>query len=353
MANYLALCNSTGTVAWRVWPILRALEAEGHQTHYLHTVKVNDDQYRAILEWADVIIFQMIASDDLLKEAKKRGIYTIFDCDDLIDEVPDKHPQFKATMDKNYQRLFRRAIKAVDLVTVSTQILFDHYRKYTPKVAILPNYLPDYFWERPFNPNQSSKVRFGWAGGISHVEDLEFIAPIVKKTLADYPDSKFVYTGGGGWDNNRPDKWRFGEDLFAEVPYSRKEFSPGSKIEVWPDCLNGMRLDVALAPLQDNRFNHHKSHIKYFEYAINSWPGVYQEFLYKDVVKHGYTGYLATTPAEWEHYIHILMQDKGLREAMGNNARRDVRQNYTFDRNRSEWLDLYRRAGATAREDVR
>jgi len=38
--------------------------------------------------------------------------------------------------------------------------------------------------------------------------------------------------------------------------------------DAYPMRLAGLRLDIGLAPLIDNEFNHCKSKIKYFEYSI-------------------------------------------------------------------------------------
>ncbi len=333
--------NRTGTRAWRVHPIQLELEKQGHQVIAMDLPQVTSTEYELILEWADVLTFQMVNAKGLVDKAKEKGVYTIFDCDDLIEVVPPKHPSFKMVSDKEFWEDFKELLRKVDLVTVSNDLLYNRYKKYNKNIAVLPNFIPDY-WERPHAPNIGSKIRIGWAGGLSHQEDLDFIAPVVKKIVEDHPETKFVYTGGGGWTSNNPDQvYRFGEDHFKEIPLDRKEYSTGSRVEMWPDRLNSMNLDIALAPLDENTFSKHKTHIKYFEYGMNHWPGVYQKFLYGDVVKHGETGFLATTPKEWLHYIKLLISDRGLREEIGRNAHIDIKNNHTFSRNKGIWLDTY------------
>lgn len=341
--NFLFLMNNTGTCAWRVFPIKEELEKDGHNVVAINVELFTNEQMDAMIEFADVLTLQMVTAKYLVERAKEKGIFVTFDCDDYIDKVPPKHPYFKKTQDKSYQSLFRWTMKNVDLMTVSNERLYNVYSKFAKNIMITPNYLPDKFWEKPLNVSKSPKIRIGWAGGVSHQEDLDFISPIITEIVNSRDDIKFVYTGGGGWNNGMPNSMmRFNEDQFPDIPYSKKEYNAGSRIELWPDRLNSMQLDVALAPLDENEFSVCKTHIKYFEYAINHWPGVYQEFLYKDVVRHGETGFLATTSAEWSHYINILLNDPQLRKEMGERAYRDVKNNYTFDRNKGVWREAYR-----------
>jgi hypothetical protein len=185
---------------------------------------------------------------------------------------------------------------------------------------------------------------------MSHQEDLDFIAPVIKRVIDEFPNVKFVYTGGGGWTGVGPNsEIRFGEDHFKDIPLSRREWSSGSRLETWPAKLNSMRLDIALAPLADNRFSRSKTHIKAMEYGINRWPGVYQKFLYGDIVKHGETGFVATTQEEWYAHIKQLILDHDLRRKLGDNAYRHIKDNYTFDGNHELWLGVYRSASEGSR----
>lgn len=338
--NFLFFTNGTGTYLWRVNPIAEALEKQGHQVVSTMLNQITEDKVNLILEWADVLTFQLVCAKDLLIRAKQKGIYTIFDCDDLIEEVPESHPSFKATKKRGYKKQFRETLEEVDLITVATDVLYKKYKKYGEIVKI-ENYLPDY-WERPHT--ETNTLRIGWAGGMSHQEDLDFIAPVIKKIIEKNPQVKFVYTGGGGWNTGNPDSiYSYEKDHFESIPVTRREYYTGSKPELWPDRLNSMRLDIALAPLDENNFSKCKSQIKYYEYAINHWPGVYQDFLYKNV-KHGETGYLAGTPDEWEAYIQKLIDDPSLRKDMGERAYSDIKNHYTFFEHRDEWLGVYNKA---------
>jgi len=346
--NFLFIMNSTGTCLWRVYPIAEILRQRGHQVVTMNLSQIAEKYVGLILEWADVLTFQMVSAKDILDRAKKKGIFTIFDCDDLIEKVPRSHPSYKATRKHRYKEDFRYMLEKVDLMTCSTDLLQKRYKEFG-EIRKLENYIPAYFWERPKREHKGNIIRIGWAGGTSHQEDLDFIAPIIKKIVAKNKNVKFVYTGGGGWNTQKPDfLWKFGKDHFADIPITRREYCTGSRPEIWPDRLNGMMLDIALAPLDDNIFARHKSQIKYYEYGINHWAGIYQKFLYQNV-RHGDTGFLATTPEEWEGYIQKLIDNPSLRKDMGGRAYRNIKNHYTFERNFRLWLETYCQAGERSR----
>jgi hypothetical protein len=70
MANFLYIMNSTGTCSWRVYPIANALTKEGHQVMTLNLPQVTEDQYNLILQWTDVLTFQMVCAKELVERAK-------------------------------------------------------------------------------------------------------------------------------------------------------------------------------------------------------------------------------------------------------------------------------------------
>lgn len=351
VANYVFLNNGTGVPLWRVDPIMLELEQQGHNTYTLSLAGLTDVVWERLLEWADVMTFQMVAVKlSELERAKAKGIFTIFDCDDYIDQVPEKHPNWQKTQERAYQLDFKRMVKHVDLVTVSSDVLYDHYQPNAKAIRLLRNYLPDTFWEQEHRPNTTQSIRIGWAGGVSHVEDLDFIAPVVTRICKEYPKVKFVYTGGGGWNTQTHAMvYRFGTDAFPDIPYSQKEYHNGSRPATWPSRLNAMRLDIALAPLHDSKFSRAKTPIKYFEYGINRWPGVFQNFLYGDVVKDRQTGRLATTADEWYHAIKELIDNPTLRKEYGERAYNDIKERYTYSLNGGVWLETYSHAGVTSR----
>jgi glycosyltransferase involved in cell wall biosynthesis len=61
---------------------------------------------------------------------------------------------------------------------------------------------------------------------------------------------------------------------------------------------------------------------------------------YQGLVEHGVTGFLASTPAQWYEYLTALIEDPGLRLAIGDAAREAARE-WTMDNHIHRWEAAY------------
>ncbi len=90
-------------------------------------------------------------------------------------------------------------------------------------------------------------------------------------------------------------------------------------------------LDINLAPLDMlTLFNHAKSEVKWLEAAAVGVVTVASRTAgFSEAVRHGETGLLAGTPAEWERMLEDLVTQPELRARLGSAARREAEQRYT------------------------
>lgn len=96
-------------------------------------------------------------------------------------------------------------------------------------------------------------------------------------------------------------------------------------------------------------FVSHNSGLKALEYGALGIPIVAADAApYREVVKHGETGFLVTRDDQWVTYLRELVYDAELREAMGKAAKEHVRQ-YALSRNWRHWEAAY---GAVLGRDV-
>ena len=209
------------------------------------------------------------------------------------------------------------------------------------KSFVFPNYCDLNHWLKEYKPNKSDKIRLLQAGSISHVTDLLEIKPTLKKILLKNQDKvKFIYIGMGGIkSDNKMAEFIYGDDFWEGLPDNRESLLavPGY---VWPYKLASLGADLAVAPLQKNYFNRFKSCCKYIEYGINKIPAIYSGWHYKQVVKHGITGFLADTEEDWIRYAKILIENKKLRKEMGENAYNDIIQNYNINNYLGRYCDF-------------
>lgn len=61
----------------------------------------------------------------------------------------------------------------------------------------------------------------------------------------------------------------------------------------------------------------------------------------KDIVTHGYDGYLYSNKEQLKEYLELLLLDKSLRERMGCNARKKVEERFTFTIKASKYEEIF------------
>lgn len=196
---------------------------------------------------------------------KKFNFYTkiSYDLDDLVHEIlPSNVPayQFYTPIRKNNLIYILKEI--CDFVTYSTAFLKDYYEsKFGIKNGyIIKNFLPKYLWglcgkrEKRFK-DPDKKPRILWSGSSSHIGrggDLEFLFPLIKKTKDEF-------------------KWVFFGPVPSEVADIVEKHEWVSVYE-YPQKLDSIDADIAIAPIADNIFNMAKSDLKILEYSAVNLP---------------------------------------------------------------------------------
>jgi glycosyltransferase involved in cell wall biosynthesis len=118
---------------------------------------------------------------------------------------------------------------------------------------------------------------------------------------------------------------------------------PGIDLLYYPSKLREGAFDIAVAPIIETGFNQGKSDLKIKEYAALGIPVVASNITpYKESVKNGYTGFLASTGKEWFDSLELLIKDEVLRKRLGKNNHLWYSQN-TIDKHIHEWIQFYQR----------
>jgi len=205
----------------------------------------------------DIIVYQTPLHDNMLAflEYVKKSypeVVLIFEIDDLLTNIPIDnlafHNQYKDT-----KKRIQRALKFCDRMVVSTQPLKETFAEYIDDIRVIPNYLQRSVWgELTTRRNRSEKLRVGWAGSIFHKGDLA----IIKQLLTTYRDRvEWVFLG-----------------MAPEGFENEVEFHKGVALDLYPQKLATLDLDLALVPLEQNAFNEAKSNLRLLEFGILGWP---------------------------------------------------------------------------------
>ncbi|VAW77385.1 O-antigen biosynthesis protein [hydrothermal vent metagenome] len=195
--------------------------------------------------------------DDFIEAMEKykrvNNAFIVFGQDDLMTALPPKNP-FSKTVYKDMKQRVRKCLSLADRLVVTTEPLAQALAGMADEIIVVPNAIDESVWgSLESNRGLGRKPRVGWAGAQQHLGDLEMLETVVRE-LAD--EVEWVF---------------FGMCPPALLPWV-SEVHQAVDFELYPEKLASLNLDLALAPLERNRFNESKSNLRVLEYGVLGWP---------------------------------------------------------------------------------
>jgi len=236
---------------------------------------------------------------------EKMNKYIIVDVDDMV-ELPENHLLYKGYQSVDASTKYRKLIKEADLVTTTNKYLKEYLETITDKPIIInPNTVQLLF--KPELP--LDRLRIGYTGGTTHINDLMLIQGITKDikrpfTLYTFSD-KFDRILGG-----------YRSTVLKPIPV-------GMFLPVYN------KFNVAIAPLEDNQFNRLKSNLKFIEAAFTKTLFIGQNIQTYGEVIHGETGYLFDNKKQLADILNSITMEDIVR--ITDNAFKYVSDNYDID----------------------
>lgn len=266
----------------------------------------------------DILLLQSFVHNDQLQalELFKRYFRArrVFTLDDLMTEIPSKSP-VKTYAD--FGDRLRRALRFCDRLIVTTEPLRQAYGDFIDDIVVLPNYLERAAWEglQPLR-RQGTKPRVGWAGAQQHHGDLELMVEVVKATTKEVD---WVFMG------MCPDELK---------PYVAEE-RPAVPFARYPEALARLNLDLAVAPLEINRFNEAKSNLRILEYGAMGWPVVCTDI---EPYKGAPVTRVPNETQAWIEAIRAHVHDLDAAEGEGDRLRQWVYRHWMLEDHLDEWM---------------
>ena len=289
-----------------------------------------------------------IESHKIAFELKKQGKKIVFDNDDTF-QIDKSHPMYYLSSKSKVERKLKEVndllynfIHNSDLVTTTTQVLAEEYKKYNPNVVVLPNCVnPDDWAEEP-QRNTGNKIRIGVIGSIVYSQEFEVIKEQLR--ILDTDNRLTIVVFGLPEEKNRT-------KLVNEVFNKEFEFWTSLKniervdcvdMEHYFDTLDNLKLDMAIMPRSENHFNRCKSNLKFLEVSMLEIPTIAQGF--KDSPYEELTNDISikvTNNSKWLDAIMDLANNKDKRIRIGKAAKQYVLNNHTIQKNAYRWEEAY------------
>ncbi len=300
-------------------------------------VMSEDDNYRVdenACSGADLVILQRFFPNErtwpFIDRLVRSGVPVIYETDDLLTCLPASNPH-KEYADGRAP-FIEKTMRSCAAVTVSTRELSEETVVHNPSVHILPNLIDADLWTAPAGRGgDNGRLVIGYSGTPTHQADLEHVEEALEIIAGRYGDRVGFLFMGCATERMR----RLPNVSFMEFRSSYREYVKN---------LCEARIDIAIAPLANSRFNRCKSNIKWLEYGACGIPGIYSDLpAYRSSVDHGRTGLLAGSCTEdWVLALDRLIRNPDERAGIARAARAEIGKKYTLAAQASLYLDAYR-----------
>lgn len=284
---------------------------------------------------------------------KSMGIKLIVDIDDYF-EYHSLHPYFAIAKAIKLKEKTINAIKKADLLTTTTEYYAEILKKFNKNVVVIPNSVN--FKERQYQINNipHETVNIGYVAGSSHLEDIKLLRGVMTSML-----DKNVQMHLCGFNSDRQtalnsiwhkmeieftDNYSFKDNRFIDYlhefiqePYPYQNQMKYKRVWTKPInsyCQSYDELDIALAPLQDSKFNYCKSNLKMLEAGAKKKPIIVSGVQPYLGGEHGKNCLMVDPKKEhkhWMKYVKQLVESEQMRIDLGEGLYEYVYKNFNLD----------------------
>jgi glycosyltransferase involved in cell wall biosynthesis len=325
----------SGCGFWRmIWPE-HLLNAFNLMTVHGSTVMNLDPRY--YIHTKVVRIQRQATSHQLkfvqfLKEISKEiGFRLIYEIDDLVfsEDIPDYNKYKPAFTDPEIRKNCQDIMSLCDEVTVTCPFMKQYYMEKTghPNVTIIPNFPPKFWLGHFYDEKQISnnydtykkKPRILYAGSGAHFDvdnrvgqndDFAHVVKAISDTVDKY---QWVFLGA------------YPLPLGHLVQSGKIEFHPWQNLYNYGEKIKNLRINMLVAPLQNNNFNKSKSDLKLVEANAFGLPIACQ-----DLCTYENAQFKFNSGEEMLAQIDDVLSKKGRYMNISTKARRDAN---------SRWLE--------------
>jgi len=241
-----------------IFPLMALKERYGIDYEVLNSFDVKAQVRKADIVWLQCLIGPQ--QKDLIAYCQKQNVKIVIDYDDFFAGLPKNiQERFGMTAEEiteNWHYYLRNA----DLITVPCKALAAEVAKVTSKpVAVLPNLIQKSTYQQfqdyqPFN--DTSELRILYSCSESHLQDFQFLVPILSWFGTLFPRVRILTNGSLNFTYYDP-KYTGKASHIGKISYGG-----------YYQELQRYQPHVFLAPLLDNTYNRCRSDLKFQQASL-------------------------------------------------------------------------------------
>jgi glycosyltransferase involved in cell wall biosynthesis len=275
--------------------------------------------FRSLVDADAVILQRKLLSRPEIALLRRRARRLWFDVDDAV-WMRDSYSSKGFGSGKRMRR-FRATVRVADLVIAGNAYLAESSRNAGARDAtVIPTCVDVHRY--PIAKHDRAGVELVWVGSSSTLRGLEAIAETLGAIGAQVPDvrlklicDRFIHPAG---------------IQVVEVPWVEAS-----------EALDIASGDIGVSWVPDDPWSRGKCGLKVLQYMAAGLPVVTNPVgVHPEMVRHGETGFLAGTTAEWIDAIRMLAGDPELCRRMGAAGRKVVEDRYSLEAGAKRWLKL-------------
>jgi glycosyltransferase involved in cell wall biosynthesis len=277
-----------------------------------------------------VVIQRRLLPGLLLKRLRKRVTRLLFDLDDAVYLRDSYDP--RGLCDPRRLRRFAAINRSADAVVAGNAILANEARRQeAAEVHIIPTCVDPVLYPLAEHRQQPNGIRLVWIGSSSTLKGLHRISPLLNHVGRCCPQVRLKLVC---------DRFFHLENL----PIEACRWSEAS------EATSLASADIGVAWVPDDDWSRGKCGLKVLQYMAAGLPVIANPVgVQAEMVKHGESGFLATTAEEWADAVRHLAADAELRRRMGQAGRNRVVSQYSVSAGAALWCDLLEKLASRER----
>lgn len=308
---------------YRLKAVQPLLEARGHR---LDLAAIPRGWWQRLSLWwsvrrYDAVVLQrrLLSSFHLLL-LRRHARQLLFDYDDAV-FLRDSYSG-KSLESAIRRRRFAATVHVADGVVAGNDFLTAEAVRYTSpdRIHYVPTCVEPQNYSQAQHQRRGAEVQLVWIGSSSTLNGLERCRLLLETIGANLPDVRLKVIC----------------DRFLtldKLPVIQCPWAEGTETQELAGA------DIGISWLPDDDWSRGKCGLKVIQYLAAGLPVVANRVgVQAEMVRHGETGYLADTPAQWVEAIRRLANDPALRQRLGRNGRRLVQERYSIAGAGQSWL---------------